>query len=124
MKEMQILVLLDQESELGSRVDPREISGDPGPHRIKPQRLSSALASWGSPCSPASPINQLGPTSSVKAPGRPDGRPGGASSGFLPASERQRPLDYASLDAVGSMLGSAGVVVLNDSVNMADAARR
>jgi len=44
--------------------------------------------------------------------------PGGASSGFLPASERSRPLDFASLPKVGSMLGSAGVVVLNDSVDM------
>jgi NADH:ubiquinone oxidoreductase subunit F (NADH-binding) len=44
--------------------------------------------------------------------------PGGASSGFLPASERTRPLDVASLAEVGSMLGSAGVVVLNDTVDM------
>jgi len=44
--------------------------------------------------------------------------PGGASSGFLPASERTRPLDFGSLPKVGSMLGSAGVVVLNDSVDM------
>ncbi|MFT5050861.1 MAG: NADH:ubiquinone oxidoreductase subunit F (NADH-binding) [Chlamydiales bacterium] len=44
--------------------------------------------------------------------------PGGASSGFLPASERERPLDFRSLAEVGSMLGSAGVVVLNDTVDM------
>ena len=44
--------------------------------------------------------------------------PGGASSGFLPASERQRPLSYKALAEVGSMLGSAGVVVLNESVDM------
>ncbi|MBT8496316.1 MAG: SLBB domain-containing protein, partial [Deltaproteobacteria bacterium] len=44
--------------------------------------------------------------------------PGGASSGFLPASERKRALDFASLAEVGSMLGSAGVVVLNDTVDM------
>lgn len=44
--------------------------------------------------------------------------PGGASAGFLPASERSRPLDYKSLAEVGSMLGSAGVVVLNDTVDM------
>jgi NADH:ubiquinone oxidoreductase subunit F (NADH-binding) len=47
--------------------------------------------------------------------------PGGASSGFLPMSERNRPLDFASLTEVGSMLGSAGVVVLNDVVDMAKA---
>lgn len=47
--------------------------------------------------------------------------PGGASSGFLPMSESNRPLDFASLAAVGSMLGSSGVVVLNDSVDVAHA---
>lgn len=49
--------------------------------------------------------------------------PGGASSGFLPASERKRALDFQALAEVGSMMGSAGVVVLNDTVNLADAAR-
>ncbi|GMV44159.1 MAG: hypothetical protein AMXMBFR64_58750 [Myxococcales bacterium] len=49
--------------------------------------------------------------------------PGGASSGFLPASERTRPLDFKALAEVGSMLGSAGVVVLNDTVDMAAAVR-
>jgi len=47
--------------------------------------------------------------------------PGGASSGFLPMSERTRALDFRSLAEVGSMLGSGGVVVLNDSVNLAEA---
>lgn len=49
--------------------------------------------------------------------------PGGASSGFLPIAERKRPLDYKNLAAAGSMLGSAGVVVLNDTVDMAKAAQ-
>ena len=49
--------------------------------------------------------------------------PGGASSGFLPMRYRDTPLDFASLVEVGSMLGSAGVVVLNDTVDMAEAAR-
>lgn len=44
--------------------------------------------------------------------------PGGASSGFLPASMRDRPLDFKGLGEIGSMLGSAGVVVLNDTVDM------
>lgn len=48
--------------------------------------------------------------------------PGGAASGFLPMSQRALPLDFGSLSKVGSMLGSAGVVVLNDSVNLARAA--
>ena len=48
--------------------------------------------------------------------------PGGASSGFLPISERALPLDYKHLADAGSMLGSAGVVVINDTVDMAKAA--
>jgi NADH:ubiquinone oxidoreductase subunit F (NADH-binding) len=48
--------------------------------------------------------------------------PGGASSGFLPMSERNRPLAFKSLAEVGSMLGSAGVVVLNEEVDLAQAA--
>ena len=44
--------------------------------------------------------------------------PGGASSGFLPMKFRDVPLDYKHLAEVGSMLGSAGVVVLNDQVDL------
>ncbi len=47
--------------------------------------------------------------------------PGGASSGFLPASEVDIPMDFKSLRDAGSMLGSAGVVVLNDTVDMVEA---
>lgn len=48
--------------------------------------------------------------------------PGGASSGFLPAETMDVPLDFKALQEVGSMLGSAGVVVLNDTVDMVEAA--
>ncbi|MDP6943097.1 MAG: NADH-ubiquinone oxidoreductase-F iron-sulfur binding region domain-containing protein, partial [Myxococcota bacterium] len=48
--------------------------------------------------------------------------PGGASSGFLPMKYRDLPMDFAALARVGSMLGSAGVVVLNDTVDMAEVA--
>ena len=63
----------------------------------------------------------------VEAAGGYDGTPiafvpGGAASGFLPISERRRPLDFKGLAEVNSMLGSAGVVVLNDTVDMARAA--
>lgn len=50
--------------------------------------------------------------------------PGGASSGFLPASKREMRLDFGSLNKIGSMLGSAGVVVLNDTVDMRWAVER
>ena len=47
--------------------------------------------------------------------------PGGASSGFLPMKFRDLPLDYKQLAQVGSMLGSAGLVVLNDTVDIVKA---
>lgn len=49
--------------------------------------------------------------------------PGGASSGFLPMSFRDTPMDYQHLSKAGSMLGSSGVVVINDTIDMVDAAR-
>jgi NADH:ubiquinone oxidoreductase subunit F (NADH-binding) len=48
--------------------------------------------------------------------------PGGASSGFLPASMIGISMDFKTLAAAGSMLGSAGIVVLNDTVDMVEAA--
>jgi len=48
--------------------------------------------------------------------------PGGASSGLLPIAERRRPLDCAHLAEVSTILGSGGVVVIDDSVDIARAA--
>ncbi|MEM8931983.1 MAG: NADH-ubiquinone oxidoreductase-F iron-sulfur binding region domain-containing protein [Acidobacteriota bacterium] len=48
--------------------------------------------------------------------------PGGASSGFLPADQVDLAMDFATLRDAGSMLGSAGVVVLDDTVDMVEAA--
>jgi NADH:ubiquinone oxidoreductase subunit F (NADH-binding) len=60
--------------------------------------------------------------------GMPPGRtlkafsPGGASSGFLPASQVDVPLDFQALVRVGSMLGSGAVVVVGDDACMLDLA--
>jgi NADH:ubiquinone oxidoreductase subunit F (NADH-binding) len=60
--------------------------------------------------------------------GVPDGRslkafsPGGASSGFLPASMVDIPLEFQALAQAGSMLGSGAVVVVADGVCMLDLA--
>ncbi len=48
--------------------------------------------------------------------------PGGASSGFLPASRADVAMDFGTLSKAGSMLGSAGAVVLNETVDMVEAA--
>lgn len=48
--------------------------------------------------------------------------PGGASSGFLPASMADIPLDFRSLAAVGSMLGSGAVVVVAEGTCMLELA--
>ena len=60
--------------------------------------------------------------------GLPPGRtlkafsPGGASSGFLPASLVDTPLEFQALASIGSMLGSGAVVVVADQVCMLDLA--
>jgi NADH:ubiquinone oxidoreductase subunit F (NADH-binding)/NADH:ubiquinone oxidoreductase subunit E len=60
--------------------------------------------------------------------GLPPGRtlkafsPGGASSGFLPASMMDTPLEFQALTRLGSMLGSGAVVVVADQVCMLDLA--
>ena len=48
--------------------------------------------------------------------------PGGASSGFLPASMSNIALDFQALTQVGSMLGSGAVVALAEGTCMLDAA--
>ena len=48
--------------------------------------------------------------------------PGGASSGFLPASMVETPLEFQALTRVGSMLGSGAVVAVADQVCMLDLA--
>ena len=44
--------------------------------------------------------------------------PGGASSGFLPASLADIPYDFDSLQEAGSMLGSGALVVIPEGVDM------
>lgn len=48
--------------------------------------------------------------------------PGGASSGFLPASMVDTPLEFQALAKVGSMLGSGAVVAVADQMCMLDLA--
>jgi formate dehydrogenase len=49
--------------------------------------------------------------------------PGGASGGILPASLNQIPLDFDTLQAYGSFIGSAAVIILSDKDSASDAAR-
>jgi len=62
--------------------------------------------------------------------GVPDGRtlkaviPGGASAPMLTADEIDIPLNFDALMKAGSMLGSAGIIVLDDSVCIVDAVWR
>jgi NADH-quinone oxidoreductase subunit F len=61
--------------------------------------------------------------------GIPDGRKfkaiqiGGPSGGCIPASMADIPIDYASLKDAGAMMGSGGLIVLDDSDCMVDIAR-
>ena len=49
--------------------------------------------------------------------------PGGASGGILPASLNNIPLDFDTLQAYGSFIGSAAVIVLSDKDTASEAAR-
>ncbi|MFQ5612213.1 MAG: NADH-quinone oxidoreductase subunit NuoF [Anaerolineae bacterium] len=62
--------------------------------------------------------------------GLPDGRqvkgilPAGASAPLLPADQIDVPLDYESVQAAGSMLGSASFIIMDDTVDMVWAAQK
>ncbi|MBD2295573.1 NAD(P)H-dependent oxidoreductase subunit E [Anabaena sphaerica FACHB-251] len=61
--------------------------------------------------------------------GVPDGgiakavQTGGPSGGCIPASAFSTPVDYESLTALGSMMGSGGMIVMDQTTNMVDVAR-
>ncbi len=61
--------------------------------------------------------------------GVPDGSPikavqtGGPSGGCIPFTLLDTPVDYESLVALGSMMGSGGMVVMGDTTSMPDMAR-
>ena len=50
--------------------------------------------------------------------------PGGSSVPFLTPDKFDTPLDYESLQAAGTMLGSGGVIVLDDRADIVDASLR
>ena len=61
--------------------------------------------------------------------GAPDGRQikavqtGGPSGGCIPAQHLDTPVDYESLGKLGSIMGSGGMIVMDDSTKMVDVAR-
>jgi NADH:ubiquinone oxidoreductase subunit F (NADH-binding)/NAD-dependent dihydropyrimidine dehydrogenase PreA subunit len=61
--------------------------------------------------------------------GIPDGKrfkavqTGGPSGGCLPASQLERPVDYESLTEAGSIMGSGGMVVIDEDTCIVDVAR-
>jgi NADH:ubiquinone oxidoreductase subunit F (NADH-binding) len=48
---------------------------------------------------------------------------GGPSGGVLTESELDTPIDYDSLKCIGSMMGSGGMIVMDDTVNMVNIAK-
>jgi bidirectional [NiFe] hydrogenase diaphorase subunit len=48
---------------------------------------------------------------------------GGASGGCIPVAHLDLPIDYESLKDIGTIMGSGGLVVLNDTRCMVDIAR-
>jgi len=61
--------------------------------------------------------------------GAPDGRKikavqtGGPSGGCIPSQHLDTPVDYESLGKLGSIMGSGGMIVMDDSTKMVDVAR-
>jgi len=61
--------------------------------------------------------------------GAPDGghiksvQTGGPSGGCIPAAYLNTPVDYESLTKLGSIMGSGGMVVMDDSTNMVEIAK-
>jgi len=61
--------------------------------------------------------------------GVPDGgtpkavQTGGPSGGCLPADKFDMPVDYASLNAAGTIMGSGGMIIMDDHTCMVDTAR-
>jgi len=61
--------------------------------------------------------------------GAPDGgkikavQTGGPSGGCIPAQELDTPVDYDSLTRLGSIMGSGGMIVMDETTNMVDVAR-
>ncbi len=61
--------------------------------------------------------------------GTASGRPvravqiGGPLGAYLPAEQLDTPLDYEAFAAIGAMIGHGGIVVFDDTVNMAEQAR-
>jgi bidirectional [NiFe] hydrogenase diaphorase subunit len=61
--------------------------------------------------------------------GAPDGRQikavqtGGPSGGCIPTEYLDTPVDYESLTTLGSIMGSGGMIVMDDSTHMVDVAR-
>ncbi len=48
---------------------------------------------------------------------------GGPSGGCIPAEHLDAPVDYESLNALGSIMGSGGMIVMDGSTNMVEVAR-
>ena len=61
--------------------------------------------------------------------GVPDGgtikavQTGGPSGGCIPAEHLDTPVDYESLAQLGSIMGSGGMIVMDQTTNMVDVAR-
>jgi bidirectional [NiFe] hydrogenase diaphorase subunit len=61
--------------------------------------------------------------------GIPDGKKfkavqtGGPSGGCVPAAHLDIPVDYDSLKTLGTMMGSGGMIVMDETSNMVDVAR-
>src|SRR5262249_21318635 len=67
-------------------------------------------------------VYDYGGGAATRRPGR-GVQVGGPLGAYIPASQFDTPIDYEALSAIGALLGHGGVVVFDDSVDMAGMAR-
>ena len=112
--------------EQGRRVLPRLRHGPVARHAADPARAATSSAAASSRRPSAS---RCASCSTTTAAARASGRPiravqvGGPLGAYLPESQFDTPLDYEAFAAIGALLGHGGIVVFDDTVDMAQMAR-
>ena len=99
--------------------------------RARGRRSSASWATWrtrpSSRCRWGSTLRDVVEEIGGGVPGRPEGarrcRRAGPSGGCIPAEKLDLPVDYESLNAAGSIMGSGGMIVMDDHTCMVDIAK-
>jgi bidirectional [NiFe] hydrogenase diaphorase subunit len=110
---------------IGSMGELFRTSGTPGSSGTKVFSLSGDIASVGVVEVPLGTTMRelLALAGGVSGGNFKAAQTGGASGGCIPACHVDLPIDYESLSEIGTIMGSGGIVILNDTRCMVDVAR-